>query len=221
MIMGKFMSIRILLADDHKILREGIKSLIEKQSDMQVIGEADNGRETVRLVRELSPDIVVIDISMPDMNGIEATRQIISKDSRIKIIALSVHSDKRYVTEMLNAGASGYLLKECAFGELVNAIRTVITNRSYLSPEITDVMINDYKHMLSKETLSVFSLLTPREREVLQLLAEGTTTKDIAAKLNVSVKTVETYRQQIMDKLDIHSIAELTKYAIKEGLTSL
>lgn len=219
--MGKFMSIRILLADDHKILREGIKSLIEKQSDMQVIGEADNGRETVRLVRELSPDIVVIDISMPDMNGIEATRQIISKDSRIKIIALSVHSDKRYVTEMLNAGASGYLLKECAFGELVNAIRTVITNRSYLSPEITDVMINDYKHMLSKETLSVFSLLTPREREVLQLLAEGTTTKDIAAKLNVSVKTVETYRQQIMDKLDIHSIAELTKYAIKEGLTSL
>jgi len=158
---------------------------------------------------------------MPDMNGIEATRQIIRPDSRIKVIALSVHSDKRFVIEMLNAGASGYLLKDCAFEELANAIRTVRSNRSYLSPAITDIMLNDYRHMLSKETLSVFSLLTAREREVLQLIAEGKTTKDIAAALSVSVKTIETYRQQIMEKLDIHSIAKLTKYAIKEGLTTL
>ena len=215
------MNIKILLADDHKIMREGLRALIEKHSDMSVIGEADDGRTTVRLAHELLPDIVIMDISMPDMNGIEAARQIISQDSRIKVIALSVHSNKHFVSEMLNAGASGYLLKDCAFHELVNAVRAVFSNRSYLSPEITDIMIKDYKDMLSKETLSVFSLLTQREREVLQLIAEGKTTKEIAHLLNVSVKTVETYRQQIMNKLDTHSIAELTKYAIKEGLTSL
>ncbi|MFZ3138767.1 MAG: response regulator transcription factor [Thermodesulfovibrionales bacterium] len=215
------MNIKILLADDHKIMREGLRALIEKHSDMSVIGEADDGRTTVRLAHELLPDIVIMDISMPDMNGIEAARQIISQDSRIKVIALSVHSNKHFVSEMLNAGASGYLLKDCAFHELVNAVRAVFSNRSYLSPEITDIMIKDYKNMLSKETLSVFSLLTQREREVLQLIAEGKTTKEIAHLLNVSVKTVETYRQQIMNKLDTHSIAELTKYAIKEGLTSL
>jgi two-component system, NarL family, response regulator NreC len=215
------MKIEIVLADDHRIIREGIKSLIEKQSDMQVIGEAKDGRETVSLVQELLPDIVVMDISMPDMNGIEAARQIISGDSRIKVIALSVHADKRFVNEMLNAGAAGYLLKDCAFEEMVHAIRTVMSNRSYLSPAITNIMLSEYRYMLSKETLSVFSLLTAREREVLQLIAEGVTTKDIAAMLNVSVKTIETHRQQIMDKLDIHSVAELTKYAIKEGLTSL
>jgi two-component system response regulator NreC len=215
------MSIRILLADDHKIIREGLRALLVNQRDIDVIGEAEDGRSTVKLSHELSPDIVIMDISMPDMNGIEAARQIISRDSRIKVIALSVHSDKRFVIEMLNAGASGYLLKDCAFEELANAIRTVMSNRSYLSPAITDIMLNDYRHMLSKESLSVFSLLTAREREVLQLIAEGKTTKDIAAALSVSVKTIETYRQQIMEKLDIHSIAELTKYAIKEGLTTL
>jgi two-component system response regulator NreC len=215
------MSIRILLADDHKIIREGLRALLVNQRDIDVIGEAEDGRSTVKLSHELSPDIVIMDISMPDMNGIEAARQIISRDSRIKVIALSVHSDKRFVIEMLNAGASGYLLKDSAFEELANAIRTVMSNRSYLSPAITDIMLNDYRHMLSKESLSVFSLLTAREREVLQLIAEGKTTKDIAAALSVSVKTIETYRQQIMEKLDIHSIAALTKYAIKEGLTTL
>ena len=215
------MSIKILLADDHEIMREGLKSLLEKQGDITVIGQAEDGRTTVKLARELSPDIVIMDISMPDMNGIEATRQIVIRDSRIKVIALSVHSDKRFVIEMLHAGASAYLLKDCAFGELVNAVRAVIVNHSYLSPEITDAMIKDYKDILSKKPLSAFSILTNREREVLQLLAEGKTTKDIAARLNVSVKTIETYRHQIMDKLHIHSLADLTKYAIKEGLTSL
>lgn len=215
------MNIKILLADDHKIMREGLRALIEKQGDIAVIGEADDGRTTVRLARELLPDIVIMDINMPGMNGIEATRQIISRDSRTRVIALSVHSNKCFVSEMLNAGASGYLLKDCASSELVNAIRAVFSNRYYLSPEITNVMINDYKDMLLKEKLSVFSLLTQREREVLQLVTEGQTTKEIAQLLNVSVKTVETYRHQIMEKLDIHSIAELTKYAVKEGLTFL
>jgi two-component system, NarL family, response regulator NreC len=215
------MSIKILLADDHEIMREGLKSLLEKQGDIIVIGEAEDGRTTVKLARELSPDIVIMDISMPDLNGIEATRQIVSRDSRIKVIALSVHSDKRFVIEMLHAGASAYLLKDCAFGELVNAVRAVMANHTYLSPQITDVMIKDYEHILSKKPLTAFSILTAREREVLQLLAEGKTTKDIAAILNVSVKTIETYRRQIMDKLQVHSIADLTRYAIKEGLTSL
>jgi len=215
------MNIKIFLADDHGILREGLRALLNKESTIQVVGEAEDGRTTVSLVEKLSPDIVIMDISMPDMNGIEATRQIINRNPLTKVIGLSVHADKRFVIEMLNAGASGYLLKDCAFEELVNAIRTVVANRSYLSPAITDIMINDYKQIISRETLSVFSLLTAREREVLQLIAEGKTTKDIAAELSISVKTVETYRQQIMDKLDIHSVADLTKYAIKEGLTSL
>ena len=215
------MNIKILLADDHKIMREGLRALIEKQGDIAVIGEADDGRTTVRLAQELLPDIVIMDINMPGMNGIEATRQIISRDSRTRVIALSVHSNKCFVSEMLNAGASGYLLKNCASHELVNAIRAVFSNRSYLSPEITDIMIKDYKDMLSKENLSVFSLLTQREREVLQFISEGKSTKEIAGYLHISIKTIETYRKQIMEKLDIHSIAELTKYAIKEGLTSL
>jgi DNA-binding NarL/FixJ family response regulator len=215
------MSIKILLSDDHEIMREGLKSLLEKQDDITVIGEAEDGRTTVKLARKLLPDIVIMDISMPDMNGIEATRQIVSRESRIKVIALSCHSDKRFVIEMLRAGASAYLLKDCAFGELVNAVRAVIANHSYMSPEITNVMIKDYRHILSKRPVSAFSILTAREREVLQLLAEGKTTKDIAARLNVSVKTIETYRHQIMDKLHMHSVADLTKYAIKEGLTSL
>jgi len=215
------MNIKILLADDHKIMREGLRALIEKQGDIAVIGEADDGQTTVRLAQELLPDIVIMDINMPGMNGIEATRQIISRDSRTRVIALSVHSNKCFVSEMLNAGASGYLLKNCASHELVNAIRAVFSNRSYLSPEITDIMIKDYKDMLSKENLSVFSLLTQREREVLQFISEGKSTKEIAGYLHISIKTIETYRKQIMEKLDIHSIAELTKYAIKEGLTSL
>jgi len=215
------MSIRILLADDHKIVRDGLRALIEKQSGMEVIAEAGDGRSTVQMVQELLPNLVIMDIAMPDMNGIEATRQITATAPNIKIVALSMHSDKRFVAEMLKAGASGYLLKDCAFEELDNAIRAVIANRTYLSPKIADIIIKDYTRLFPKTEFSVFSILTLREREVLQLLAEGKTTKEISSSLNISAKTVETYRKQIMDKLDIHSIAELTKYAVREGLTSL
>jgi DNA-binding NarL/FixJ family response regulator len=155
------------------------------------------------------------------MNGIEATRQIIANSPNVKVIALSMHSDRRFVAEMLKAGASAYLLKDCAFEELINAVHAVVENRTYLSPNIVDSVIKDYTYLLSKEDLSVFSILTNREREVLQLLTEGKTIKEIASHLKISVKTVETYKQKIMDKLNIRSIAELTKYAIREGLTSL
>jgi DNA-binding NarL/FixJ family response regulator len=215
------MSIKVILADDHRIMREGLRALLDREDDITVIGEAEDGRTTVSLAIGLLPDIVIMDISMPDMNGIEATRQIVGKCPGIKVIALSVHSNKRFVSEMLKAGASGYLLKDCASGELANAVRAVFLNRSYLSPEIADVMIRDYKDILSQESLSVFSLLTTREREVLQLIAEGRSSKEIASLLKISTKTVETYRQQIMDKLNLHSIADLTKYAIREGLITL
>lgn len=215
------MSIRILLADDHKILREGLRSLLEKQHDMEIIAEAENGRTTVQLVEELLPDVVIMDIVMPDLNGIEATRQIIAKAPGVKVVALSMYSDRRFIIEMLKAGASGYLLKYCAFEELINAIKSVVTNQIYLSPKIADLVIKNFVRHLSKADLSVSSVLTNREREVLQLLAEGKSTKQIASALNVSTKTIEVYRQQIMNKLDIRSVAELTKYAIREGMTSL
>ena len=215
------MSIKVIIADDHKIMRDGLKSILEKQRDIEIIAEASDGRTSVELAIKLKPDVIIMDVAMPDMNGIEATRQIIEKSPKIKVIALSMHSDKQFILEMLNAGASGYLLKDCAFHELINAIHSVALNRSYLSPEIADIMIKEYKHVISKESLSVFSLLTSRERQVLQLIAEGKTTKEIAYTLKVSTKTIETYRQQIMYKLDIHSIAGLTKYAVREGLTSI
>lgn len=215
------MSIRILVADDHKIVRDGLRALIERQPDMEVVGEAADGRTAVRLVKEMSPDVVIMDISMPDLNGIEAARQILGDSPRVKIIALSMHSDSRFVKEVFKVGASGYLLKECAFEELANAIHTVSVDQIYLSPRITHVVLNDYLSKMSMTETSVFSVLTAREREVLQLMAEGKTTKEIAYSLDLSVKTVEAHRQKIMEKSNIHSVAELTKYAIREGLTSL
>ncbi len=215
------MGIRIILADDHKIIREGLKALLERQQGMEVIAEAQDGISTVRLAKKLLPDIVIMDIGMPDMNGIDATRSIISETQGVKVIALSMHSDRRFVLEMLKAGASGYLLKDSAFEELTLAINTVISGQPYLSPKITDVVIKEYIHTIPKNEESAFTALSKREREVLQLIAEGKSTKQIASYLNVSVKTIETHRQQIMEKLNIHSIAELTKYAIKEGITSL
>jgi len=202
-------------------MREGLRTLIEKQPDMKVIAEAENGRGAVQLAQKLGPEVAVMDIGMPDLNGIEATRQILANNPEVKVIALSMHSAKRFVVEMLKAGSSGYLLKDCAFEELALAIRTVIANKVYVSPSVNGMMIKEYVHNLSKTEFSVTSILTPREREVLQPLAEGKTTKQIAVSLKVSVKTIETYRQQIMHKLNLHSVAELTKYAIREGITSL
>jgi DNA-binding NarL/FixJ family response regulator len=215
------MKIRIVVADDHKIMREGLKALIEKQPDMEVAAEAQDGLTTTKLARKLLPHIIIMDIGMPEMNGIDATREIVAENKDVKIIALSMHSDRRFVLEMLKAGASGYLLKDSAFEELVTAVHTVITGQSYLSPRITDIVVKEYLYNLPRNDSTAFTILTQREREVLQLLAEGKSTKQIASTLNLSVKTVETHRQQIMEKLQIHSVAELTKYAIREGITSL
>ena len=215
------MSIRILLADDHKIMRQGLRSLLESEADMEVIAEAEDGLALLGLVQEMLPDIVIMDVAMPNLNGIEATRQIIGRAPGIKVLALSMYSDRRFITSMLSAGASGYLPKDCAFEELVQAIRAIAADQTYLSPRIADIVVKEYVHQLKKTNSSVFSVLTARQREVLQLLAEGKTIKEIARDLCLSVKTIETHRQQIKNKLSIHSIAELTKYAISEGLTSL
>ena len=212
---------RIILADDHKIIRDGLRSLLENQKEMEVVAEADNGRKAVKLAQKYKPDIVIMDISMPDLNGIEATRQIVSETPDTKVIAFSMHSDRRFITRMLKAGVSGYLLKDCAFEELANAINSVISNETYLSPRITTTVLKDYMNQLTLNEPTDISLLTAREQEVLQLIAEGNTTKETASLLHVSRKTIETHRRQIMEKLKINSIAELTKFAIREGLTSL
>ncbi|MAE60881.1 MAG: DNA-binding response regulator [Planctomycetaceae bacterium] len=215
------MSHRIVLADDHKIIRDGLRSLLEQNVGFKVVAEADNGRAAVELARDLRPDLVIMDIGMPDLNGIEATRQIVADCPRTKVLALSMHARAQFVGRMLEAGASGYLLKDSAFEELVEAIRTVLANRAYLSKEITGVVIDDYIQRRADQRDTVDVTLTPREREILQLLAEGRSTKETAAELHVSIKTVETHRQHIMDKLGIHNIAGLTKFAIQEGLTEL
>jgi len=215
------MSIRILLVDDHKIVRDGLRTLIEKEAGMEVVGEAQNGREGLKLTRELLPAVVIMDITMPDMNGIDATRSILEEHPDVKVIALSMHSDRRFVSGMLEAGASGYLLKDSAFEELARAVHTVVTDQTYLTPSITGIVIKRFIGKSTSVERSVFTDLTKREREVLQLLVEGTPTKEVASSLNVSVKTIETHRAHIMEKLDIHTISELVKYAIREGLTSV
>ena len=212
---------RILIADDHQIFREGLKSLLEKNSGLRVVGEAKDGFEAVKLAHELQPDLVIMDITMPDLNGIGASRRILQEFPDCKIIALSMHADKRYVIELLKAGVKGYVLKDSAFEELHLAIRNALKNQTYLSPAITEIVVREFVGEKNEPAAkSVFMVLTAREREILQLLAEGKATKEIAAKLAICAKTVETHRKQIMDKLQIHSVAELTKYAIREGLTS-
>lgn len=215
------MAIKIILADDHKIMREGLKNLLEDKPDMEVVGEAKNGRDAVQLAIKFLPDIAIMDIAMPDLNGIEATKQILNESPATRIIALSMHSDKQFVTGMFRAGASGYLLKDCALEELAEAIRAVHVKHTYLSKEITDVVLKELVHKLENEAENSKEEITDREREVLQLIAEGISTKDIAGKLYVSAKTIETHRQKIMQKLNIFTIPELTKYAIRMGLTSL
>jgi two-component system response regulator NreC len=214
------MSIRIILADDHTIVRHGLNKLIQQQEDMEVIAQAADGHSAVELTRELSPDMVIMDIGMPDLNGIDATRQIIRDFPHVKVIGLSMHSGKKFVIEMLKAGASGYLLKDCALEELTTAIKTVAAGKIYLSPSITDVVVENYVRHSQKKESSAFSLLSQREREVLQLMAEGKTTKQIGQHLHISPKTVEGHRLRLMAKLNMDSVAKLTKYAIQEGLTS-
>jgi DNA-binding NarL/FixJ family response regulator len=215
------LSRRIVLVDDHQLLRAGLRSLLSKERDLEVVGEASDGREAVQLVSQSSPDVVIMDIGMPNLNGIEATRQILQVAPRTRIIALSMHSSAQFVSRMLEAGASAYLLKDCAHDELLHAVRAVIAGQVYLSPAITGVVVDDYVRRAGGATRGDAVVLTPREREIAQLLAEGRSTKEVAGQLFVSVKTVETHRQHIMEKLKLGSIAELTKYAIREGLTEL
>jgi len=215
------MSTKVLLVDDHAIIREGLRSLLEKQPDMEVVADADDGRKAIELVRELSPDIVIMDVTMPGLNGIEATRLVAAELPNVKIVALSIHSQRRFVADMLSAGAVGYILKECLFDELLQAISVVASGGRYLSPKIAEVVVEDYVKHLSNISDSPLSALTGREREVLQLVAEGKSTKEIALELHVSTKTIEANRRRIMDKLGVNSIAELTKYAVREGLTTL
>ncbi|MBE9519909.1 MAG: response regulator transcription factor [Proteobacteria bacterium] len=215
------MTIRVLIADDHTIMRAGLRSLLEKEDQIEVVAEAENGRRAVQLAVEHKPDVVVMDVSMPDLNGIEATSQVLESLPDAKVIALSMHTDKRFVMGMLRAGASGYLLKDCASQELASAIISVASNKKYLSPDIAGVVIEDSLYGGQQQGETVSSMISAREREVLQLIAEGWSTKQIAAHLYVSVKTIETHRRQIMKKLDLHNIADLTKYAIREGLTSV
>jgi len=215
------MSIRILIADDHKIMRQGLRSLLEKEPDMEVVAEAKNGREVMDLVKKLVPDVLVTEVVIPDLNGIEVTRQVLSEHPDLKIIALSMHSDHRFVVNMVKAGAHGYLLKDCAFEELTQAIRLVLADKNYLSPPVADVLVKNFVRLLPDPTQNAFTILTGREREVLQMITEGRNTSQIAEILHISRKTVESHRQQIMYKLRTRSIAQLTKYAIREGLTSL
>jgi DNA-binding NarL/FixJ family response regulator len=214
-------AIRVLISDDHKIVRDGIKTLIEKEADIEVIAEAENGSETIRLAKKLRPGVVIMDVMMPEMNGMDATRKIIKEIPGVRVIGLSMHSERRYILGMLEAGASGYLLKDCTFEELATAIRHVAAGNTYLSPRIADLVVKGYLDTTQNPAHSSGSILTSREREVLQLLAEGTETKKIASHLDLSVKTVETHRRNMMVKLNMRSIAELTKYAVREGLASI
>ena len=215
------MSIKVLIADDHRIMRDGLRAMLEKEPDIKVVGDAPNGRMAQLLSRDLIPDVIIMDISMPELNGIDATKQIAAEFRGVKIIALSMHSDRRFVLNMLKAGAAGYMLKDDAFKNLAKAVRMVAAHKTYLSREISDLLENDCRSLSTFLESADFQLLSCREREVLQLVTEGKTSNQIADSLHISVKTVETHRQQVMEKLNIKGVAELTKYAIREGLTSL
>jgi len=211
--------IKVVLVDDHTIVRKGLRSLLDAEADMDVIGEAGDGKEAIELVGQLKPHIVVMDIGMPVLNGLEATRRIIKKHPDTRVLILTMHTNEEYVFEILQAGASGYIIKKAAPTELVAAIRAVKQGESFLSPSITRKVIDEYLQRAGEvKREDAFDLLTDREREVLQLIAEGLSTREIAEKLFISTKTVETHRMHLMEKLDLHGTADLTRYAIRKGI---
>ena len=214
--------VRIFLADDHTVMRAGIRLVLERQPDLHVVGEASDGRETVNAIERLHPDVVVMDISMPNLNGIEATRQILANGVAVSIVVLSMHADEEYVLRALKAGARGYLLKESAEADLIAAVRAVISGKSFFSPAVSRLLVEDYVRQLQDRDIEdSYELLTTRERETLQLVAEGKSNKDIANLLNLSVYTVETHRSNIMRKLNLHSVAEVVLYAVKKHIVQV
>jgi DNA-binding NarL/FixJ family response regulator len=242
------MAVRVLLVDDHKVVRDGLRALLNAEPDLDVIGDADDGRSAVRLSESLHPDVVVMDLAMPDLNGIDATRQIVARSPQTRVVVLSANLDRQRASAVLSAGAMALVPKEAAFEELAQAIRAVVANRIYLSPQMAGDVVGPLLNGKPEGRASAAGIavtgmgptpiatqfapgsarvlppprpLTPREREVLQLMAEGKATKEVAAHLDLSVKTVETHRRQIMEKLNLYSVAELTKYAVREGLTVL
>jgi two-component system response regulator NreC len=213
--------VRILLADDHGVVRKGLRFLLERRPDMEVVGEAADGREAVRLAGELEPNVVVMDIGMPQLNGIDATTQILKRKPAIGIIMLSVHSDEGYIVRALTAGAKGYLLKDSAEADLLRAVEAVAQGKSFFSPAIAQTLLEDYMRYLQQHGLQdTYDLLTDREKEVLQLLAEGKTNKEVAALLDVSSYTIETHRTHLMQKLNLHNTAEIVLYAVRKKIIS-
>lgn len=214
------MNLKILLVDDHRMLREGLNAILADEPDMDVVGQAEDGRSAIRLARELKPDVVIMDIGMRELNGSDATRQIVAENPNLHVVALSTYSDKVHVLGMLEAGATGYVIKSSAYDELRRAIRAVVGGNTYLSPEVAGAVVEAHLETRVRDTENKKEL-SPREREVLQLIAEGRTSAEIAERLYVSVATVDTHRRNIARKLDRHSVAELTKYAIRAGLTQI
>jgi len=216
--MGK---IKVLIADDHTILRQGIKALLDNQAEIEVIGEAKDGREALTLIERLLPDVILMDIAMPGLNGLEATRRIKKKFPKIKVLVLTMYTNEEYVFQILNAGANGYLVKETAFQDLISAIRAVYRDEAFMSPSISKKVINRYMQRVRETNNTTGDILTTREREILQLIAEGSSSKKIAEALFISPKTVETHRTHIMDKLNIHNRTDLVKYAIRTGIVDI
>jgi len=211
--------VRILLADDHVVMRTGLRVLLERQSNLEVVGESENGRHTIDLAASLTPDVVIMDIGMPVLNGIEATKAIVAENSAVAVIILSMHADESYVMRALKAGARGYLLKDSAPADLLNAIQAVLQNKSFFSPKVSRILAEDYVRVLKqKGGVDSYDLLTGREQEILQLLAEGKANKEVAAALNISPYTVETHRKHILEKLNLHNPAELILYAVRKGI---
>ena len=213
--------LRILLADDHIVMRSGLRALLDRQPNLEVVGESENGRETVALAASLKPDVVVMDVGMPILNGIEATQTIVTQNPTIAVVILSMHADESYVMRALKAGARGYLLKDSGAADLISAIQAVSQNKSFFSPKVSRILAEDYIRVLKqKGAVDTYDLLTSREREILQLLAEGKANKEVATALNISPYTVETHRRHILEKLNLHTPAELILYAVRKGIIS-